>query len=105
MNKVFKDQINKKLEVYVDDMLIKSRSLDNHLKDLKENFIVIRSNNVRINPTKCALGAMARKFLGFMLTKKGIEVNLANCKAIQEMRSLAIVNDVQRSNRQTIALS
>ena len=56
MNKVFKKQIGRNLEVYVDDMLIKSRSLDNHLVDLNENFLVMKHNKVRINLAKCAFG-------------------------------------------------
>ena len=53
MNKVFKDQIGKNLEVYVDDLLIKSRSLDDHLANLEENFIVMQRNKVKINLAKC----------------------------------------------------
>ena len=46
MNKVYKDQIGRNLEVYVNDMLIKSRNLDDHLENLEENFITIKDNKV-----------------------------------------------------------
>ena len=105
MNKVFKDQIKINLEVYVDDMFIKSRSLDDHLTDLEENFIMMQKNKARINPTKCAFKVTARKFLGFMLTKRGIKVNLAKCKAILEIRSPTNVKKVQRLNNWIATLS
>ena len=77
MNKVFKDEIERNLKVYVDDMLIKSKSLDNHFADLEKKFIVMKQNKVRINLTKCAFRVTVGKFMGFMLTKRRIEVNLA----------------------------
>ena len=80
--------------MYVDDMLIKSKGLDDHLVDLEENFLVMKHNKVRINPTKCAFKVIARKFLGFMLIKMGIEVNLVKCKAILEMRRPTIAKEV-----------
>ena len=91
---MFKDQIVRNLDIYIDDMLIKPKSLNDHLVNLKENFIVMKNNKVRINPTKCAFEVMARKFLGFMLIKRGIKVNPAMCKAILEMRSPTIVIEV-----------
>ena len=71
INKVFKDQIRRNLEVYVDDMLIKFKSLDDHLTNLEENFIVIKNNKVKINPTKCAFRVIIGKFLGFTLIEWG----------------------------------
>ena len=98
MNKVVKDQIRRNLEVYIDDMLIKSRSLDDHLVDLEEYFIIMKNDRVRINLAKCLFGATVGKFLGFMSTKRGIEVNPTKCKAILEMKSPTSVNEVQRLN-------
>ena len=94
MNKVFKDQIGRSLEVYVDDMLITSRSLDDHLVDLEQNFIVMQKNKVKINQAKYVFRKVARKFLGFTLTERGIEMNLAKCKAILDMRSPINVKQV-----------
>ena len=79
-------------------MLIKSRSLKDNLVDLEESFFVMKHNKVKINPIKCTFGVMIRKFLGFMLTKKEIEVNLTKCKTILEMRSLITMKEVQRLN-------
>ena len=94
MNKVFKDQIKRNLEVYMNDMLVKSKSLDDHLLDLEENIIVMKHNKVKINPTKCVFKEIGGKFLRFMLTKKGIKLNLTKCRAILEMRSLATMKEV-----------
>ena len=60
MNKVFKDHIKRNLEVYVDDMQIRSKSLNNHLIDLVENFIMMKNNKFKINLTKCAFKVTAR---------------------------------------------
>ena len=91
MNKVFKDHIKMNLEVYVDDMLIKSRSLDDHLTTLEEYFMVMQNNKVRINLATYAFGVTIRKFLGFMLIERGIKVNPAKCKANLEMRNPIIL--------------
>ena len=56
INKVFKDLIRRNLEVYVNNIFIKSQSLNDHLVDLKENFIVMKTYKGRINPAKCVLG-------------------------------------------------
>ena len=87
MNKVSNKQIRRNLKVYINHMLIKSKSLDDHLVDLGEKFSIIKHNKVRINPTKCIFGVVVGKFLGFMLTKREVEVNLAKYKAILEIWS------------------
>ena len=94
MNKVFKDQIVRNLKVYVDDMLIRSRSLDDHLADFEENFIVMKNNKVWINPTKCIFRLTVRKFLGFMMTEREIEVNLTKSKVILEMKIPTTMKEV-----------
>jgi len=64
MNKMFAHQIRRNVQVYVDDMLVKSRREDNHLDDLKENFDTPYSYNMKLNPSKCAFGVTTEKFLG-----------------------------------------
>ena len=56
-------------------MLVKSRKEDNYLEDLKETFDTLRSYNMKFNPSKCAFGVTARKFLGFMVSQRSIEAN------------------------------
>ena len=68
MNKMFAHQIGRNIQVYVDDMLVKSLHEDDHLNDLTETFDTLRSYNTKLNPNKCAFGVMAGKFLGFMVS-------------------------------------
>ena len=63
------NQIGRNVQVYVDDMLMKSRREEDHLKDLEETFSTLRSYNVKLNPSKCAFEVTVKKFLGFMLTQ------------------------------------
>ena len=85
MNKIFAHQIRRNVQVYVDDMLVKSRREDDHLDDLKETFGTFYAYNMMLNPSKCAFEVMAGKFLRFMVSQKGIEVNLDIIRAIIEM--------------------
>ena len=66
MNKMFAYQIGRNVQVYVDNMLEKSIQEDNHLDDLKETFDTLCTYNMKLNPSKCAFGVTAGKFLGFM---------------------------------------
>ena len=75
MYKMFANQIETNVQVYVDDMLVKSRREDNHLEDLKETFDILCSYNMKLNPSKCAFGVMVGKFLGFIVSQRGIEAN------------------------------
>ena len=68
MNKMFAHQIGRNVQVYVDDMLVKSLHEFDHLDDLKETFDTLRSFNMKLNPIKCAFGVTARKLLGFMVS-------------------------------------
>ena len=60
----------------MDGVLVKSRREDDYLDDLKETFDTLHSYNMKLNPSKCAFGVTAGKFLGFMVSKRGIKVNL-----------------------------
>nr|XP_025647386.1 uncharacterized protein LOC112742363 [Arachis hypogaea] len=70
MEKVFAKQIGRNIEVYVDDMVAKTKIGNNHLDDLIEIFGQLRKYNMRLNPEKCAFGIQSGKFLGFMLTSR-----------------------------------
>ena len=75
MNKMFTHQIGRNVQVYVDDMLVKSLHEDDHLGDLRETFDTLRVYNMQLNPGKCVFGVTAMKFLGFIVSQRGIEVN------------------------------
>lgn len=66
--------IGKSMECYVDDLIVKSSGKD-HSDDLRECFETIRRNNMRINPNKCTFGVASGKFLGYMVSSRGIEAN------------------------------
>ena len=68
MNKMFMHQIRRNVQVYVDDMLVKSLRENDHLDDLQEIFDTLRSYNMKLNPSKCVCGVTAGKFLGFMVS-------------------------------------
>ena len=87
MNKMFAQQIGRNVEVYVDDMLVKSLREDEHLSDLQETFDTLRAYNMKLNPNKCVFRVTAGKFLGFMVSQTGIEVNLEKVRAHHRRRS------------------
>ncbi|KAG1347440.1 putative RVT_1 domain-containing protein [Cocos nucifera] len=82
VNKIFKEQIGRNMEVYVDDMLVKSRASIDHLADLEETFGALRKHKIKLNPSKCAFGVTSEKFLGFMVSRRGIEENPEKIRAI-----------------------
>ena len=96
MDKVFSHLMGQYVEVYVDDMVVKSPSHHQHAQDLSAVFFALRQYNLRLNPDKCVFGVDRGKFLRFMLTERGIEANPKKCNAIIEMRSPTNVKEVQR---------
>nr|XP_025669917.1 uncharacterized protein LOC112769645 [Arachis hypogaea] len=93
------------MEVYVDDMVAKTPMQGSHCDDLVEIFKQLRAYNMRLNPDKCAFGVQGGKFLGFMLTSRGIEANPEKCKAILNMTSPKTVKEVQQLAGRIAALS
>ena len=85
INKMFHNQIGWNVEVYIDDMLVKTMDEANHLDDLEETFKTFRQYRMKLNPSKYVFGVSLGKFLGFMGSQRGIEVNLDKIKAILEM--------------------
>ena len=76
------------MEVYVDDMFVKSKEESIHLDDLEETFTTLRQYQMKLNPSKCAFGIASRKFLGFMVSQRGIEANLENARATYQRSSI-----------------
>ncbi|GKV01946.1 hypothetical protein SLEP1_g14452 [Rubroshorea leprosula] len=93
---VFRAQIDKNLEVYVDDIVVKSLKAEDHLTDLAKTFDNLIKHNMRLNLAKCVFGVESEKFLGFMVSRRGIEVNPEKIKAIEKMKPPKSVKDVQR---------
>ncbi|XP_058223094.1 uncharacterized protein LOC131332813 [Rhododendron vialii] len=96
VNRMFKQQIERNVEVYVDDMLVKSAKAHNHVDDLEETFQVLKKYQLKLNLTKCAFGISLGKFLGFMVSQRGIEANPEKIQAILAMRSPQNIKEVQK---------
>ena len=105
VNKIFSKQIGRNMEVYVDDMLFKSKEEPAHLDDLKETFTTLRQYQMKLNPNKCVFGVASGKFLGFMVSQRGIEANPEKVKAILDMASPKTVKEVQKLTRRIAALN
>ena len=105
MNKMFTQQIGRNVQVYVNDMLVKSLRENDHLDDLQETFDTLRSYNMKLNPSKCVFEVTAGKFLGFLVSQRGIEVNPEKVQAIIELESLRTVKEVQSLNGKIAALN
>ena len=105
MNKLFVHQIGRNVQVYVDDMLVKSQREDDHLEDLRETFNTLRSYNMKPNPRKSAFKVTTGKFLGFMVSQRGIEANLDKIWAIIEMAPPKNVKEVQSLNGKVATLN
>ena len=86
VNTIFKQQIGRSMEIYVEDMLVKSPSLQQHIHNLSETFSILRKYRMKLNPLKCVFCVSAGKFLGFMISSRGIEANPEKISAILQMR-------------------
>ncbi|GAU18714.1 hypothetical protein TSUD_80020 [Trifolium subterraneum] len=98
MNKVFHDEIGDMLEVYMDDMIVKSEEEIDHTVHLKRVFDQARKFNMRFNPEKCTFGVKAGKFLGFYLTERGIEANPDKCRAFFDYSTPKSKKSIQTLN-------
>ncbi|XP_070049814.1 uncharacterized protein [Nicotiana tomentosiformis] len=84
MTTIFHDMIHKEIEVYVDDVIIKSKRSTDHIANLRKFFNRFRKYNLKLNPAKCAFGVPAGKLLGFIASRRGIELDPSKVKAIQD---------------------
>lgn len=80
MTKIFKPLIGHTVEVYIDDIVVKSKTRDEHNQHLEEVFCLLRKYDMKLNPSKCTFGVSTDKFLGFIVTQRGIEVNQIKSK-------------------------
>ena len=93
------------MEVYVNDMLVKSKEDLAHLDGLRETFATLRQFQMKLKPSKCAFGVVSRKFSGFMVSQKGIEANPKKVRAILDMASPKTVKEVQKLTGRIVALN
>ena len=87
MTRMFKPQLGKSIEVYIDDMIVKSNVASEHVRDLEVIFGILRMHKLRLNASKCTFGIESEKFLGYMVTHRGIEVSPNQIKAIHNLQA------------------
>ena len=87
MTRMFEPQLGKNIEIYIDDMVLKSKLESEHVSDLENIFEILRKDKLHLNASKCSFGVGSGKFLGYMVTHCGIEINHDQIKAINNLRS------------------
>ena len=87
MTRMFQDKIGRTVEAYIDDMVVKSKWEVQHIEDLKGVFKVLWQHKLHLNANKCAFGVGAGKFLGYLITNRGIEVNPDQIEAVKHLKS------------------
>ena len=105
VNKMFQNQIGVSMEVYIDDMLVKSTTDELHITHLSEAFQILREYNMKLNPAKCAFGVSTEKFLGFIVNNRGIEAYPDKIKVVLDMPPPSNIKKVQRLTGRIAALS
>jgi len=93
------------MEGYVDDMLVKSMTFKQHLRDLREVFQVLKNHNIKLNSSKCVFAILRGKFLGFLVSHRAIEPNLEKIQVLLGMNRLKTVKEVKRLIGRLAALS
>ena len=105
MTKMFEPQLGKSIEVCIDDMVVKSKVVSEHVGDLGVIFDILRKHKLRLNASKCLFGVGSSKFLGYMVTHRGIEVSPDQIKAIHSLQPPRNPKEVQKLTGMIIALN
>ena len=105
MTRMFKPQLGKSIEVYVDDMVVKSKVVSKHVGDLGVIFNILRKHKLRLNASKCSIGVGSGKFLGYMVTHRGIEVIPDQIRAIHNLQPPRNPKEVQKLTGMITALN
>jgi hypothetical protein len=85
MNLIFHELLGNTVEVYIDDIVVKSAEFSSHIADLRKAFDKMRRYGLKMNPRKCAFGVSAGKFLGFVIHEHGIEIDPDRIKSIRNV--------------------
>ena len=96
MTRMFESQLGKNIKIYIDDMVVKNKMVSEHLWDLRATFEILRKYKLHLNASKCSFGVGLSKFLGYMVTHRGIKVNPDQIKAINNLRSPRNPKEVQK---------
>ena len=93
---MFEAQMGKNIEVYIDDMVVKRKIESEHIGDLTDIFQILKGHKLHLNASKCSFGVGSGKFLGYMVTHRGIEVNPDQVKTINNLQPPRNTKEVQR---------
>lgn len=96
ITRMFEPQLGKSIEVYIDDMVVKSKVVFEHVRDLGDIFEVLRRHKLRLNTSKCSFGVGSRKFLGYMVTYRGIEVIPDQIRVVNRLQPPQNPKEVQK---------
>ena len=105
MTKMFEPQLGRSIEVYIDNMVVKSKVVSKQVEDLTNIFEILREHKLRLNASKCSFGVGSGKFLGYKVTHKGIEVNPDQIKAINNLQLPRNPKEVQKLTGMMVALN
>ena len=105
ITKMFEPQLGKSIEVYIDDMVVKIKMVSEHVEDLGNIFEILRKHKLHLNASKCSFGMRSSKFLGYMVTHRGIKVNPNQIKAINSLQPPRNPKEVQKLTGMTAALN
>ena len=105
MIKMLESQLGKSVKVYIDDMVVKSKVVSEHVGDLENIFEILWKHKLRLNASKCSFGIGASKFLSNMVTHRGIKVNPDQIKAIKSLQPPRNPKEVQKLTEMTIVLN
>ena len=105
MTRMFKPQLGKNIEVYIDDMVVKSKVEFEHVNDLRNIFEILRKHKLRFNASKCSFDVSLGKFLGYMVTHRRIEVNPDQIKEINNLQPPQNPKEVQKLTGMTTTLN
>ncbi|KAL0286845.1 UNVERIFIED_CONTAM: hypothetical protein Scaly_2781200 [Sesamum calycinum] len=105
VDKIFRPQLGRNMEVYMDDMLVKRKEARRYVEDLEETFAVLRKYRLKLTPKNAHFGVSGGCFLGFMVNQRGIKANPAKIKAILDIGPPTNINEVQRLTGRMSALS
>ena len=86
MTRMFESQFGKSIEAYIDDMVIKSKVASEHVRDLGDIFEILRRHKLRLNESRCSFGVRLGKFLGYMVTHRGIEVSPNQIRVVNNLQ-------------------
>ena len=102
---MFRDQLGKSMEAYIDDMVVKSREPETHLDDLRQTFNTLRKYQLKLNAAKCVFGVSSGKFLGHPVTRRGIEADPDQITALRSLQSPRTTKEVQKLTGMISALN